>query len=186
MSVRGVFCCFMVLLPSISGAKLIELGRESGLMSIDGAFPGIASRMKTANAEGYRQSNKTSRSINQRPKPTPTPYPIKTSLVLSQDGSIVVRGQYQGPPVCIVGADDVSVRWLQINKPTLIDLNANCIVIQALNDHEVLSIRKKASPVAIAAVPLNGPLSELGVTKYPVLILSKQSNNKLTKKTSSP
>ena len=186
MSVRGVLCCFMVLLPSISGAKLIELGRENGLMSIDGAFPGIASRMKTAIAEGYRQPNKAPRSINQRPRPLPTPYPIETDLTLSQNGSIVVRDQYQGPPVCIVGADNVSVRWLDINKPTLIELNANCIVIQARNDHEVLSIRKKASPIAIAAVSLNGPLSELGVTEYPVLILSKQSNNQLTKKTSSP
>ena len=169
-----------IVLPGVTKAELLELGREGNLVSLEGAFPGIASRMKTALAAGYRPPRSNLRNTDLTPKALPSPYPIETNLVLSDQGSILVRNNYQGPPACIVGSDDVSKRWLEANRPTLVKLKVNCILIQARNDHQVLVMRKIASPLALAAIELSDPLAELGVREYPVLIVSQETQQQLS------
>lgn len=81
----------------------------------------------------------------------------------------LTRQQIPTIPLCIVGTDPVSVRWLKINYAVLREKNARCICVEAarLEDWQALKATVPDLPITPAAAP---DFARIGIPYYPVLI----------------
>ncbi|CAB5697705.1 PFL_4695 family integrating conjugative element protein [Comamonas aquatica] len=103
-------------------------------------------------------------------------FPFGTSLqpkVLERDGVQVLDPTWLTQPLAIVAAEDLSMRWLQFNRDTLLQLGAVVLVVQAQNAQGFKQLQELVQPIGIA--PEVSPwlaerLHAAGAGVYPVLV----------------
>ena len=97
-------------------------------------------------------------------------YPLRTRLQLRARN--VMRVGFKFPvarPVCVLGSDDYSKRWLKLNYAQLVRSGALCYVIEAPNAAAVEAIKALAPNLPIAGVA-DGAFVAAGLRGYPALI----------------
>ncbi len=72
-------------------------------------------------------------------------------------------------PICIVGADEFSLQWIQRYRDILVESRATCIITNVSSEMEVNSV-KAHLPVPAFAAAVNELLDSLRVDRYPVLL----------------
>ncbi|MCY9874543.1 DUF2859 domain-containing protein [Vibrio barjaei] len=78
-------------------------------------------------------------------------------------------------PVAIVGYDEISMEWLELNQPELSRLGASVILASAENVAEYLVVRRAANGLKV--IPMNADylLNLTGVKAYPILLTSSKA-----------
>jgi len=102
---------------------------------------------------------------------SPNRFPILTpGLVLGRANPKQIKvGVILGRPICVVGADNSSLRWLRVNAKTIQSIGALCYVVNIRQeaDMAVLSGAAKVNMVATSGQVL----VLAGLRGYPALIL---------------
>lgn len=109
------------------------------------------------------------------PKNPETWFPITTTRMspkrLENESEIYLT---QLPvPICIIGTDELSIEWLRLNIKHLIEINAQCWLVQANHIDEVKMLSKILKSVSIT--PANGDAISryFKIKHYPVLITDR-------------
>jgi len=103
-------------------------------------------------------------------------FPFRTALqpwVLQRDGVPVLNATWLTQPIAVVGADDLSVRWLAFNHARLVQLGAVVLVVQAKDAQAFKLLQQFVQPMGIA--PETSPwlaqaLQAVGAGVYPLLV----------------
>ena len=97
-------------------------------------------------------------------------YPLRPRLQLRARNLAKVGFKFPvARPVCVLGSDDYSKRWLQVNYTVLVRSGALCYVIEAQNEAAVNAIKALAPNLPIAGVA-DGAFVAAGLRGYPALI----------------
>lgn len=97
-------------------------------------------------------------------------YPLRPHLQLRARNLAKVGFKFPvARPVCVLGSDDYSKRWLQVNYAVLLSSGALCYVIEAQNEAAVDAIKALAPNLPIAGVA-DGAFVAAGLRGYPALI----------------
>lgn len=81
-------------------------------------------------------------------------------------------------PLCVIGPDSESRRWLFANRLQLARLGAGCVLVQASSEETVDSLRRLADPVPVFSVPFDDLASAYGIRTVPVLLIGKETVSK--------
>jgi len=73
-------------------------------------------------------------------------------------------------PLCIVGADALSLEWIQHVKPRLIELGARCQVVEVESEQSLAVLAKVLSPLPWMLASGEYLAEQHGIRHYPVLI----------------
>lgn len=101
-------------------------------------------------------------------------YPVFSSLG-SSIGSAGVK-EIDVPlasPVCVIGPDAISLRWLSRNRIRLAEMSASCILVRARDALEAERVRAAARPIPVRAVPFDELARIHGIRTVPVLLVGK-------------
>ncbi len=101
-------------------------------------------------------------------------YPVVSDLGSSGGSARVKMVDVPLPaPVCVVGPDAASLRWLSRNRSRLTEMGASCILVQARDAREVERVRGAAGPLPVRAVPFDDLARIHGIRTVPVLLVGK-------------
>ncbi len=81
-------------------------------------------------------------------------------------------------PLCVIGPDRESRRWLIANHRQLVRIDACCVLVQASGKETVDSLRRLADPVPVFSVPFDDLARAYGIRTVPVLLLGKEVGRK--------
>ena len=101
-------------------------------------------------------------------------YPVVSSL--SSSVGLVGVKEIDLPlssPVCVIGPDAASLRWLSRNRSKLIKVGASCILVRARDAREAERVRAAARPIPVRAVPFDELARIHGIRTVPVLLVGK-------------
>lgn len=73
-------------------------------------------------------------------------------------------------PICVVGYDQLSLRWLQENSQLLSQAGAVCMLAKAERTEQIVAIQKAAKDVTIQPVSARSLAEQVGLKYYPALI----------------
>lgn len=110
------------------------------------------------------------------PGPGVTPLQMRLPLMPGtlQPGAPAVR-ETTAPvrPFFVMGMDRRSLDWLAQSLPTLLDLNAMGLVVQAADpgDWQLLREKAQASGLSLSLMPDTGLAEAYGIARYPVLVV---------------
>ena len=76
-------------------------------------------------------------------------------------------------PVCVIGPDPVSLRWLSRNRKSLAQMGARCILVSARDPGQVGQVRKAARPIMVQVAPFDGLAAMYGIRTIPMLLVGK-------------
>ena len=79
-------------------------------------------------------------------------------------------GTYLPRPVFLVGADELSLRWLTAHRIRLSTLGAVGLVVEAESVADVLQVKRVAGDLPLAAGSGEMLVQQFGLSHYPVLI----------------
>ncbi len=101
-------------------------------------------------------------------------FPIETKEM--SVGKVNVKNiKYNIPkPICIIGYDDISKKWLIQNTKVLIEINALCFVVNIKNLKQLSELQGLAQGINMQAVIGSDFAKYLNIKHYPVLINNKQ------------
>jgi len=85
------------------------------------------------------------------------------------DGTFRINAMLPNP-VCVIGSDPISQRWLQRNRERLVAMGARCVLVEVANQRELEKLQKRAQPVPIVAVPFDGVARAIGLQHIPALL----------------
>lgn len=152
--------------PAGSDQALQVLGRDAGAGPARVLAGGLLTRLARSIPERR----------DRRPGPpaVPAAFPIRSGLV----PSAAMAGMHRVDlpltrPVCVLGSDRISRRWLQRNRRRLAALGASCLLVQADSRHEVETVRRLARGVPVQPATF-GELSRLtGIATVPMLLVGR-------------
>lgn len=81
-------------------------------------------------------------------------------------------------PLCVIGPDSESRRWLIANHRQLARLGAGCVLVQTSGKETVDSLRRLADPVPVFSVPFDGLARAYAIRTVPVLLIGKEAGRK--------
>ena len=98
-------------------------------------------------------------------------FPIKTpGLVLRRANPKQLKlGVMLGRPLCVIGADNTSVRWLAVNAKAIQAVGAMCYVVNITRESD-LSLLRNAAKVHMVATS-GQVFVQAGLRGYPALIM---------------
>ena len=76
-------------------------------------------------------------------------------------------------PLCVIGPDRESRRWLIANRRQLTRLGAGCVLVQASGKEAVDLLRQVAHPVPVLPVPFDDLARIYGIRTVPVLLVGR-------------
>lgn len=117
----------------------------------------------------------------------PSGLPTDPATAVPQSGYPVVSGLSSGggqggvkeidlplpSPVCVIGPDAASLRWLSRNRSQLKKMGASCILVRARDAREAERVRAAARPLPVRAVPFDELARLHGIRTVPVLLVGK-------------
>lgn len=77
-------------------------------------------------------------------------------------------------PFFVVGNDEQSRDWIDVNKSYLAKINAKGFVTNISSESEYRSLEAFAKPLTLSAIPLDELVQSLGLRVYPVLITNEE------------
>lgn len=98
-------------------------------------------------------------------------FPIKTpGLVLGRANPKQIKlGVMLGRPLCVIGADNTSLRWLGVNAKAIQSVGALCYVVNITNEPDLARLRSVAK---VHMVATSGQVFvQAGLRGYPALIM---------------
>ena len=74
-------------------------------------------------------------------------------------------------PICVIGADPLSLRWIKANLDKLVQVKARCWLVQARN-FQAFSAVSQALQGRVVMTPADGDIvaDYFGLSHYPVVI----------------
>ncbi len=177
-----IFSCTLLLMAK---ADLYELGRGVGITETDQALKEMGlldrlinpdkinleapanNRVNTPSAAFFRDA------LNSLVRPE---FPVRTSLRYSDTSTTREVGVYLKVPLCIVGTNEGSLRWMEQNKDLLTQHEAVCAIADADNESALLTMQKLAAPVPVVVIPLEEIAARHGIDQYPVLVTGSIQN----------
>lgn len=117
----------------------------------------------------------------------PDPRPVDSVRVLRQTGypffsSLIPDAAKSGlkeidmplaNPVCVVGPDAISQRWLAANRIRLMEMGAGCVLVAARGPVDLERVRRAARPLMVQAVPFDDLAARHGIRTVPVLLVGR-------------
>lgn len=164
---------FCIPVAHADGEGLAVLGHGRGAVPAQAVIGELLDRFGPDPEEGFpdrpsRQPIDPATAVHQ------SGYPVFSSLS-SSAGSAGVK-EIDLPvssPVCVIGPDAVSLRWLASNRYRLKQMGASCILVQARDAREVERVRGAAGPLPVRAVPFDELAWIHGIRTVPVLLVRK-------------
>ena len=112
---------------------------------------------------------------NATTKPTlstpPERYPILSTGI--SPGRVASRAQpfpHLKQPLCVIGPDDVSRRWIRTHRTRLIQSNSVCVLTNIDNSTQHQQLSQLLLGIPHYAAPVSDLLRRLSVAHYPLLI----------------
>ena len=151
---------------SVAGIKTMTVIHDGGGVSIAPYLQNIQAEDQTTKPQIKRPISISDPRSAALPVKTPelTPGRLSSTFIPKQISTM-------STPIAIIGADEISYRWLQANQNTLRKLGATGIVV---NVSSVDQLEHLESASGIRMSPVNGAeFSRIwGIKNYPVLITS--------------
>lgn len=99
-------------------------------------------------------------------------YPVVSDLRPSVASAGVKRIPVPLPlPVCLIGPDAASLRWIAAHRSRLVEMRAQCILVAARDAEEVERVRKAAHPLMVQSVPAGAIARMHGIRTVPALLV---------------
>ncbi len=76
-------------------------------------------------------------------------------------------------PICIVGDDARSMRWLRARSTRLLKVDAVCFAVNVKNERRWRVLLEAAAGVPLSPVPGDTFATQFGLTHYPVVITTQ-------------
>lgn len=100
--------------------------------------------------------------------------PRTSSLVPSpRSAGVVYLDVPLTSPLCVVGPDPVSQRWLVRHRDRLVRMGAFCVLVKTTGRRQVEMLRKLARPVPVYPLPFDRLAAVHGIRTVPVLLAGK-------------
>ena len=100
--------------------------------------------------------------------------PRTSSLVPSAgSASVVYLDVPLTSPLCVIGPDPVSQRWLVRNRDRLVRMGAFCVLVKTTGHSQVEKLRKLARPVPVYPLPFDRLAAIHKIRTVPVLLAGK-------------
>ena len=100
--------------------------------------------------------------------------PIRTpEMTPGKVGKRAIDKPLLAQPLFLIGADELSQRWLRRHRPRLLQLNAVGMLVNAATARDLERVAAIADGLPIAPAPASDVARLLGLRHYPVLISSR-------------
>lgn len=101
-------------------------------------------------------------------------FPVKTpAMTLGKVSEQPLK--YSVPtPLCLVGSDKTSLKWLQVNYQYLTKIATTCLLVEVATKQQFTSIQKNYPNIDFVAVSASDIAVQLNLKHYPVLIYQKE------------
>ena len=163
MTVNLRVCLYVCMLLGAGPAcsDLVVLGSDSGASPASDRIPELLDRFQFRNSPDDNQSFAVNNHAERPPHLTPS---AKTNGIY--------RVNVKLPnPVCVIGFDQLSRKWLIRNRLRLAGLGASCLLVETHNRQQLKTVRKLAHPVPVHAIPFAGLARQIGLRNIPVLLV---------------
>lgn len=97
----------------------------------------------------------------------------RSSTLVPSTGPAGVRriGLPLESPLCVIGPDPISRRWLARHRARLATLGARCVLVRTTGRAEVDALRRLAHPVPVHPLPFDRLAAVHGIATVPVLLV---------------
>lgn len=103
-------------------------------------------------------------------------YPIRTTRLSPGQVATTPVPLHQGQqPLFVIGNDELSLDWIDINKPYLLEIGARGFVVSVGSEREWNQLRKWLAPLDVKAVTGDAFSEVFGLTHYPFLLLNGEA-----------
>ena len=76
-------------------------------------------------------------------------------------------------PICVIGTDDLSVAWVTRNLQTLVEMNAQCLLVAAESEAQARALLELAPGLSIHPAHGDAIADYFKIAHYPVLITDR-------------
>ena len=97
-------------------------------------------------------------------------FPLTSKLVPQANVAQHQPNGYVGWPLCVIGSDAASERWIKNQSRALHSKGVVCLLVAAQSQATLTRLRTMAGQLPIVALNADEPLLRAGVTGYPALI----------------
>ena len=153
-------------------AGLVVLGQDSGAIPAESLISELLGRFSEADEEeltGGITPDETDRSLIDG-----AGLPLSSSLTPSASTAGILRiNMPLTSPLCVIGPDPISRRWLVANRDQLHRLGATCVLVKASGTAEVDAIRGLARPIPVHPLQFDQLAAQHGIRTVPVLLIGK-------------
>jgi len=73
-------------------------------------------------------------------------------------------------PFCLIGSDELSLRWLAGNRSDLLEMGAICMLVEAETVNDLSTVLQHARGIPMTPASASDLAEHLGLSVYPVLI----------------
>ena len=103
-----------------------------------------------------------------------TGYPVVSGLIpdAGKSGLKEIDVPLQGP-VCVVGPDAISQRWLAANRIRLMEMGAGCVLVAARGPADLERVRRTARPLLVQLASFDDLAARHGIRTVPVLLVGR-------------
>lgn len=78
-------------------------------------------------------------------------------------------------PLFVIGNDDLSLDWVEANKPYLLEIGARGFVVSVENEQDWVQLQEWLAPLDVKAVTGDAFNEVFGLTHYPFLLLNGEA-----------
>ena len=154
--------------------KLVVLGHDRGARPAESFIGELLGRFEDEQNPAPVSSTSQSRGLLEG-----AGLPSESRLVSSSTSADIRRIDIPlTSPLCVIGPDRESRRWLIANRRQLVRLGAGCVLVQASGKDTVDSLRRLADPVPVLSVPFDDLTRAYGIRTVPVLLFGKETGRK--------
>lgn len=161
--------------PASESVNLVELGREPGAVPAESLIGELIGRFSEPEDEVEFRGGTPG--LDDATIMNSVDLPLSSNLTPSAaDAGIRFIDIPLTTPLCVIGPDPVSRRWLSRNRRHLYGMGATCILVEASSREQLDTVRKTAHPVPVQPLPFDRLAQAHGIRTVPVLLLGKGSS----------
>jgi integrating conjugative element protein (TIGR03765 family) len=103
-------------------------------------------------------------------------FPVRTTRLSPGQMATTPTPLHQGQqPLFVIGNDDVSLDWIEVNKPYLLEIGARGFVVSVDTEQDWHQLREWLAPLDVKAVTGDAFHEVFGLTHYPFLLLNGEA-----------